>query len=241
MKQAIDIEDLLIWAYRDMQADRLGDGGGFAVKLKAPCSWAAVEHFGTYGTFVQASDYEPEPGDRDDAALIHRAVLGLDDAFLSCTEQGVSVWDRALIQAEGCDLVEERQSRPQLRQPGGELLPLDRVVISVYLVLHARQGSRPDCYSDVTRRRGRPRKDGEIADGITFDDVQHHRAVYSVWHAALGILAADLAGRLAKWDVTGPKADEAPWLQPARRVLEAQKPKNKRAPKPMKRRRKLPS
>jgi len=237
VKEAIDIEDLLVWAYRDVQVDQWAERKNFGVKLRLASTWAAVEHLGAYGTFIERSNYEPELGDLDDAALIHRTVLGLDDAFLSSSDDGLAVWDRALIADEGGS-IDESSGRPRLIMPGREPLVVEKVVVSVYLVLHARQATRPDSYSDVTRRRGRPRKDGEIAAGISFDDVMHHRAVYSVWHAALGILAAELAGRLAKWEPQAPKADESPWLRPPPRILTAENTKNRTPPKPLKKRRK---
>lgn len=232
VKQAIDIEDLLVWAYRDMQAEQLWDDDTSS-RLGIASGWGAIASVGAYGAVVQSSSYIPEPGDRDDAALVHRAVLGLDDAFLVKGEGGLSVYDRGLLAEAGCTLVERSGERPLMVQPDGEAVLVERVVISVYLVLHARVASRPDCYADVARRRGRPTKNGEVAEGLTYDEMIHARAVYAVWHAALGILAVDLAGRLARWEPTAPKANEAPWLQPRRRLLEVVSGDNSDAVKPL--------
>lgn len=241
MKTTIDIEDLLIWAYRDMEADRV------AAEKVAPhpalgTSWAAVDRASALGALVRVSPIELLPGDCDDAALVHRAVLDLDDAFFTLGGGAgeATVLDRAMILAQGGEVERRAGDRATATYPGGESLDLRTIVVSVYLVLHARGATRPDCYADVARRRGRPRQDGEIAPGLTFDEVMFARAVYAVWHAALGILAADLGDRLARWSVTGPKADEAPWLRSTGRVLEAIRANNSPASKPLKKRRKVP-
>lgn len=235
MKETIDIEDLLVWAYRDMQADKIAADKDWGVRLRVASSWHAVTHLGAYGTFVQTSQHELQPGDCDDAALIHKAVLDLDDAFLAVGENGdARVWDRALIAAEGGTVERLSGSRAVMRAASGEQLVLQTITVSVHLIIHARNASRPDCYADVARRRGRPRKDGEIAPGITYDDVVYHRAVYSVWHAALGVLAESLQGNLSRWAISGPKASDSPWLIPAPRVLEAVSSKYSAPSKPMK-------
>lgn len=240
MKEAIDIEDLLVWAYRDMEADkvaaeRFGDRPGLA------SSWSAVDRAVTLGAVVRGSAHELMPGDCDDAAAIDRAVMELDVAFVAIGEDGDTlVLDRAMIADEGGSVEDLPGERAVIARADGSTLPARVITVSVPLILHARQAARPDCYADIARRRGRPMRDGEIAPGLSFADVMHARAVYAVWHAALGILAVDLAEKLTRWAPTGPKADESPWLRRTGRVLEAVSSDNSTADKPLTRKRKTP-
>ncbi len=224
MKSPIDIEALLVWAYRDQAIDRL------IAQQKAPApqaetsAWDGFDHLERYGTFIQSSAIDLcTPGSMayDDADAVHSRVLALDDAFVQTDGDTIVMWDRALIAEQGCTLLEWKRGAVSLRTPDGQTHPLERVVISTILILHARVAGRPECFPDLRRRNCRPRKDGEVSPGITFTDLSYHRAVYSVWHAALGILAAGLADTLAQWQVTGPAAHESPWLL---RVLPAEQP-----------------
>lgn len=239
MKESIDIEDLLVWAYRDMQADRISADRGWGQALRESSSWAQIEGVGRYGALIDPSRHELLPSDCDDAALIDRHVMALDVAFLASGADGETmVLDVAMIAAEGGTVEIGRGERAEMTTAAGETVPLRTITISPYLVIHARNATRPDCYADVSRRRGRPRKDGEVAAGVTWEDVIYHRAIYSVWHAALGLLAESLNGFLVRWAVSAPKAQESPWLVPAPRVLEVISRENSPAPKSMKSRRK---
>lgn len=224
MKSPIDIEALLVWAYRDQAIDRL------IAQQKAPTpeatgsAWDGFDHLERYGTFIQSSAIDLcTPGSMayDDADAVHGRVLALDDAFVQTDGDTIAVWDRALIAEQGSTLLEWKRGAVSLRTPDGQTHPLERVVISTILILHARVAGRPECYAEIARRRGQPRRDSEAAPGVTFADLTYHRAVYAVWHAALGILAAELGDSLAQWKVTGPAAHESPWLL---RVLPAKQP-----------------
>lgn len=236
MKQGIDIEQLLVWAYRDLQIDRLveqRDGPA----ASASSTWGAVEMLQRYGTFVQGGGGDYEIDDLGDAHLVHARVLALDDMFVGTAPGGEAmVWDRMQAEADaGVRLDDEGRA---WRKVGEEEHRLERIVVSTVLVLHARGGYRPECYADLRRRAGRPRKDGEVSAGVTYTDLAYHRAVYAVWHASLRLLAAELEDRLAKWQVAGPSAHESPWLV---RVLEAERPvsrENETTDKPLRRKRK---
>jgi len=42
-------------------------------------------------------------------------------------------------------------------------------------------------------------------------DMRMERALYAVWHAALGVLAAELDGKLSRHAVLPPSAPAQPW------------------------------
>lgn len=236
VKTSIDIEHLLVWAYRDLQTDRLAEERAGPASASSS-TWGAVEMLQRYGTFVQGGGGDYEIDDLGDAHLVHARVLALDDMFVGSAPGGEAmVWDRA--QAEADATIRLDDDGRVWRRLGEEEHRLERIVVSTVLVLHARGAHRPECYPDLRRRGGRPRKDGEVSPGITYADLAWHRAVYAVWHASLRLLAAELEDRLAKWQVTGPTAHESPWLV---RVLEAERPvsrENETLDKPLKRKRK---
>ncbi|MBB3771539.1 hypothetical protein FHS55_002138 [Angulomicrobium tetraedrale] len=239
MKQAIDIEDLLVWAYRDMEADKVA-GMGWTGPGDLASSWGAVDRASVLGAVVRVSPYELLPGDCDDAAMVHDAVMALDAAFAAIdADTGTTmVLDRAMIEGEGGRVEEFPGERARITGADGMVTLARKITISVHLLLHARSSTRPDCYADVARRRGRPSRDGEIAPGLTFAEMMHARAVYAVWHAALGILATDLTDRLTRWAPQGPKVSDSPWLLRTGRVLEAVSSDNSAAGKPLKAKRK---
>lgn len=256
MKTAIDIEALLVWAYRDMRVERLA-GGDDAVRVLSSggSNWGRFEMLELYGAFIQSSPRtETVPCSaaldlENDALLVHRRVLELDDAFLEMDGDDAALWDRGLIAAAGHALVEPKGGALHMVAPGGDVVWLDRIGTSVLLIQHARAGIRPECHAEARRRASRPRRDtvnvdpsragrprrsGELAPGVTYATAIYHRAQYSVWHAALGILAAELAPLLLKWEVTGPHAPESPWLEKVSEVKTAIFEENYSANNPMK-------
>jgi hypothetical protein len=87
--------------------------------------------------------------------------------------------------------------------------PLVDPYLLVTVIEHARAGTRPDVDEDPQARRGRPNAAALARRG----DALLARALYAVWHAALGSLAADLGaeGVLQRHQVTGPVALATPW------------------------------
>lgn len=63
-------------------------------------------------------------------------------------------------------------------------------------------------------RRKRPFPDAYRKEYLDPDpaEVVYDRALYQVWHAALGVVAADLAGRLQDMRLIGPAAPAEPWI-----------------------------
>jgi hypothetical protein len=87
--------------------------------------------------------------------------------------------------------------------------PLVDPYLLVTVIEHARAGTRPDVDQAPQAGRGRPNAAALARRG----DALLARALYAVWHAALGSLAADLGadGVLQRHQVTGPVAPATPW------------------------------
>ena len=233
MKQAIDIEDLLVWAYRTQCVDRMeramrgathGPGWGVAGRI-----WELGTRIDTSGAQLAMLGATAP----DDALIVHDAVLALGDMWIERDGGAVMVWEGEEIAGLGWKLRDTARGwmlmKPDARLP--ELwrdCPVIRSVTTAVLVTHAKVGDRPDIYEVFTRRLGRPAL-APYANGkaqpddthvVGADDVVRARAVYCVWHAALVALQAELDGLLSGFAVTGPAADESPWECQARRVLE---------------------
>ena len=227
MKEQIDIEALLEWAYRTQCVDRR--------QRKAEAQRPAVLPQGSpfasimaLGTRVDTSGFQPimgygliEGSGPDDADLVHDAVLALPDCWLE--------WRTA-------DEVVLHDEEPSCTS--------QFVSAAVLVVLHGRQGLRPDVHEGVVMRAGRPpsagdtdargrrRKSAELMQ--EFQAAMHARALYMVWRRGLVILADQLKGRLTKFDVLPPQAPEAPWEGKLKVVHRAVPNQNDLADKPMK-------
>ena len=254
MKQSIDIEDLLIWAYRDQCVDRTGRIDPMASKVPG---WRVASQFWMLGTRVDkslaATTTLSRPEAPSDALTVHDAVLSLGDMWIE-KEPGtgaVMVWDDTEIEAAAWKRVHTARGWMLLKPDAREIdlvreCPVTQAITVAVLVTNAKTASRPETYIGWKRPRGRPRRipyaNGAAQGGdvhvTTMDDVVHARAMYGVWHAAMAALAAELEGALDGYEVTGPKADPEPWanvesvrVRPDLREKEMQS-------KPMKRKRK---
>lgn len=230
-RETIDIEQLLIWAYRDQQVDRMAGqmrraisgprtGVGLAV---AQSLWALGTRVDSSGALLAAIGATAP----DDALVVHDAVLALSDMWIEVGARGgdlaageVAVWERGEIEAAGWSLRETARGwaigRPDAREIGMVRdVPVTRSVATTLVVCHARAGDRPEVFAGWRPARGRP----GARSAVTEADVVWHRAVYCVWHAALAALAEELDGALSRFAVTGPGAPEAPWERQAGRVL----------------------
>jgi hypothetical protein len=229
-KQEIDIEDLLIWAYRDQCVDR--QVIGFSPKGPSASPASSLAQFMALGCRVDSSGMAARTlGMRlpDDALIVHDAVLALGDMWIEWRDDDeVVVHDAAT--AAGCAFQETARGWVMTDQSGARV-PVTRAVTAVLLIMHARGAARPECYpgwrpaagrpaADLldTDRRGRPRKSRRVG-GPTADDVMFARAQYCVWRAGLACLAAELNDLLQDHAVTGPRAEESPWQVRANHVL----------------------
>jgi hypothetical protein len=256
MKQAIDIEDLLIWAYRDQCVDRMERAMRGSTRGPGWGSGGAVWELGTRVDTSGAHLAMLGATAPDDALLVHDAVLDLGDMWIErapvagSADMDVAVWERAEIEAAGWRLAETARGPVILRPDPREVdlvaeHPVTRSVVTALIVLHAKAGDRPEVHAGWRRPVGRPRL-AAYADGaaqgevhaVTAADVIWHRAVYCVWHATLVALAAELDGVLVGFAVTGPSAPEAPWECQAGRILTAENRANPNEAKHLMRRRK---
>lgn len=196
IKRDIDIEDLLVWAYRDQAIDRRAgrdvasdDGAGRDYFMRAWAStWGRVSEYAQLGTFVDTSFRTVEPltgGDGDDDALaVHNAVLTLP--------------------SEACVLIVihgRAATRPGLWSQGAP-----RLVAAL-------------------RTNGKPKmirhNDKAVACVIRWthdpERWEWEKQQYRVWRAALDVLADELAGKLKVFRVMRARAERAPWavLMPA--------------------------
>lgn len=219
-KAIIDVEDLLVWAYRDQRIDRM-----IMAKEKAPTELSSyAAGFGAFRMMAELGFIIASTGDSsmtdaiaEDAQRINAAVLSLSDMFLEVDAEGVRVWDRQDEEAEGFRIRQTARGY-EVRRPDGFVRPVTQAVTSILLILHARNATRPECHlgwlpGRPTRidARGRRVVDHDAAE-ITADEVSEARAQYHVWRTALIALAASLEDRLELFTVTGPRAPEAPWL-----------------------------
>lgn len=224
MKESIDIENLLEWAYRRQCVDRVaasrfsprgpsGDANGAAVQMmmlgcRVDTSTHAEKVLGAVAP--------------DDALVVHDTVLALGAFFL---DDAAGVWDAQRAAAIGFTLARSRTGW-WLRGPDGQGAPLTPVALPALVIIHAKAGTRPDWCEGWRNpgaaaardagdrdRWGRKRK---ALDVLSADDVAYRRAEYRLWHAALVLLAETLAGQLDQHEVKSPLADPEPWHREGR-------------------------
>ncbi len=217
-KQQINIEALLVLAYRDKQIDRWRKNG--AVRLGPAQEGSPSEtmrRIGELGTMVQTSGPVERPittvitEEYADLLTVHDAVLRLEDYYAEFqTESRIRLWtpDAAIeaggsITATGTGGHREFQLVLPNRKPRS-LRPISALAL---VIMHARGASRPFCLSKWSPRRGRKTMAGIIVARV----VAGARASYQVWLMSLERLANELNGVLEIYDAEGPQADSEPW------------------------------
>ena len=238
VKQRIDIEDLLVWAYRTQCVDRSAQAR-FTPRGPSSSPVSGLAMVLALGTRVDTSGFAATVlGSRtpDDALVVHDAVLALTSVWLEwLAEDGVALWDRTTIANLGCS-VSQRGCNSFLVLPDGSSRSVTLAEPSMIVIQNARDNGRPDWHEawkpmpsrqadddGEFDRRGRRRKK---YTGLSVEHVMLDRALYGVWHAALGLLAAELSGNLADFEVTGPIAPKSPWMLSRRNVLSGGKTPN---------------
>lgn len=218
VKERIDIEELLRWAYQRQKIDRvMREPGG-----RGPGGWvAAAEGLVKLGTRIDNSTPAGMFAAKvpEDAEIIHDAVLALDCMFID--DEG-GVWTRERLDQAGASLVRDKAKRFWM-EIAGSRAPLTPCYLGALLIIHAKAGSRPEwCEgwqaggardagaADRGDRdaRGRLRKGGRE---FTAEDVAFYRAEYACWHAALVFLAAQLGDCLRDFEPLPPAAAGSPW------------------------------
>jgi hypothetical protein len=231
MKQMMDIEGLLDFAYRQQCVDRFIP----ATAPRGPAFPAScLGQYSVLGTRVDTSGFAAATAERrikPDALIIHDAVLALGEMWIEWRdEDDVVVWDRASAEAAGMVIEHPARDRWQIvpRFATGLDAPMPSPLVAVptvaLIVVNAKNGTRPEWHEGWRPAAWRPAR-GVGADAwgrkrkraaVSSDVVVYARAQYSVWHASLSLLAAQLNGALEGFEVVGPQVAAAPWVKTAK-------------------------
>lgn len=234
--ETIDIEDLVVWAYRTQAVEaslrgmraavgRLGPSAGGSGSFGALLTLGTRVDGGGAGLAALGADTH------DDAIAVHDAVLRLPAVYVEVVDGDAFAvhWPDELARAgiRGDDRMGFDRD--------GVMLQLRREEPAVLVIQHGRSGARPEVMADFFADRSERPRDSMgryIADRDayrrTLVDVLWHRQTYAVWHAALVRLARVLGapGRLGRWSPSGPDLSPTPWIRadraaPLKSALEA--------------------
>ncbi|PZR94157.1 MAG: hypothetical protein DI537_08695 [Stutzerimonas stutzeri] len=230
-KETIEIEALLRRAYGQYRVHKVSPAtvlGLGAVRQSAPSGFAAARSILELGTRVDTSGAGAKiaglqsmaAATPDDMLIVHDHVLALSDWLIEGAESAEpTVWRRDEIAANGWRTEKHADALWLVRPSGpdgagrGHLSRLTDPHLAASVILHAADGSRPEC---------RPARRGRLS-AAEEAEVRMERALYAVWHAALGVLAAELDAVLVKHAVLGPYAPAQPWLRRELRDVPAEK------------------
>jgi hypothetical protein len=232
LRQVIDIEDVLIWAYRHVEIDRrardfLDPAPPDAVR-RATVNWSAIA---AYGCLIDQSNWAVRPTSdllddpSEDAIRVHDAVLALPAVFIEWIgpdEISFPPLTPERIAALGAT-IEAVPGGWLLRNAVGDAVPVERVEPAVLAIIHARAGSRPTAW-------GGWETEEHPEDGLPEVTVLRDRMEYVIWRQALVDLVTALDGRLDGHEVTGPRAESEPWKP--KRIVPARPATIFRRPKP---------
>lgn len=217
-KETIEIEALLFRAYGQYRVHKVSPAAvlGISPLAAGPSGFAATMGILQLGTRVDTSGAGARAAGMqrmmaatpDDLLIVHDHVLALSDWLIEGAETAEPmVWRRPEIRERG-GRVEERADGHWLVLPSGpngsgrgHHSRLTDPHLCAMVILHASNGSRPEC---------QPAKRGRLC-AADEREVRMERTLYAVWHAALGVLAAELDGRLAQHAVLPPSAPAEPW------------------------------
>lgn len=230
-KETIEIEALLRRAYGQYRVHKVSPAtvlGLGAVRQSAPSGFAAAMSILELGTRVDTSGAGAKiaglqsmaAATPDDMLVVHDHVLALSDWLIEGAESAEpTVWRRHEIAANGWRIEKQADTLWLARPSGpagvgrGHLSRLTDPHLCATVILHAAEGTRPECRP---ARRGRLSAAEEV-------EVRMERALYAVWHAALGVLAAELDAVLVKHAVLPPYAPAEPWQRRELRDVPAEK------------------
>lgn len=221
-KETIEIEALLRRAYGQYRVHKVSPatvlGLGRAIRSSAPSGFQATMDILALGTRVDTSGAGAKMAGMqsmaaatpDDMLIVHDHVLALSDWLIEgAASAEPTVWRRDEIKENGWR-VEAQADGPWLVRPSGpggagrgHLSRLTDPHLCAMVILHAANGTRPEC---------RPAKRGRLSAAEECE-VRLERALYAVWHAALGVLAAELDAVLVKHAVLAPYAPAEPWTR----------------------------
>lgn len=231
-KETIGIEALLHRAYGQYRVHKVSPAAvlGISPLAASPSGFAATMATLQLGTRVDTSGAGAKAAGLqkmmaatpDDLLIVHDHVLALSDWLIEGAESAEPmVWRRAEIRENGWT-VEERADGLLLVRPSGpngagrgHMSRLTDPHLCALVILHAVNGTRPEC---------QPVRDLQRRPAAEARELRAERVVYAAWHAALGVLAAELDGTLAKHAVLPPSAPAAPWMRRPLRDVPAGEP-----------------
>lgn len=215
-KETIDIEALLYRAYAQYRVHKVTPEAVLGLRRQTgPSGFAATMAILELGTRVDTSGAGAKmaglqsmaAATPDDLLVLHDHVLALSDWLIEGADTAApTVWRRDEIRdngwriedcADGLWLVRPRCEATGVDQRGR----LTNPYLAALVIQHACDGSRPDF---------RRAKRGRMA-AADERDMRMERALYAVWHAALGVLAVELEGKLTRHAVLPPSAPSDPW------------------------------
>ncbi|WP_018264078.1 hypothetical protein [Methylobacterium sp. WSM2598] len=247
-REDIDVEALLVRAYRERQVHRLQTAEGCdralsrLIGLGTPSTgggWNVAEPVDTsaYAANMAARSREAWrriEGTADALLDLHDQVLGLADWFVELTGGAeFLVWDRASAAALGhrIETAAEGDTIVAVRRRGGrgagreDLVedgprrPVSRIVTTALVIRHAQDATRPHV-ADLVEVGRRPVYQGARKEAVghapVYDVapelVARDRAIWSAWHAALGLIAQGPArpARLRRHRPAGARRAVAP-------------------------------
>ncbi|WEK04549.1 MAG: hypothetical protein P0Y65_20630 [Candidatus Devosia phytovorans] len=189
MAKTIDVEDLLVWAFRDQKIENVANG----MRPKAPrgSSASSLGELLTLGTRVDTSsagaNFLGSARCHEDAAVIYDAVMSLPPEAWFVVIKHARTGTRPDWYPEG---------------PGRWVTPLDR------------SGKPKRLWRDPARQRGDLGPAPAEFIGTRHSTVASGRAEYVLWYAALADLVGMLNVEMVDHAATGPEAPLAPWNMP---------------------------
>lgn len=186
MPKAMDVEDLLIWAFRDQKIDLVAA----AMRPKGPSgsshsSLAEMLMLGTKVDTTSAGARHFAVHCHEDAAVIYDAVMALP----------AEAWMFVIKHAKSA-------TRPDWHEegPGEYVVPLDK------------HGEPRKLWADPAKKTGFLGYQPAELVGTSPANVEEARRAYAVWHAALVDLVGLLNTELVDHEAIGPSADAEPWI-----------------------------
>lgn len=186
MPKAMDVEDLLIWAFRDQKIDLIA--AAMRPKGPSPSSMSSLAEILALGTKVDTTT----AGARHMAVHCHEDAAVVYDAVMALPPEA---WMFVIKHAKSAT---QPDWHPE--GPGEYVQPVDR------------SGEPKKMWLDPVKKTGfigyQPRELVGTSPGV----VEEARRAYAVWRAALVDLVGMLNAELTSHEAIGPEAPADPWL-----------------------------
>lgn len=186
MPKAMDVENLLVWAFRDQKIDLIAA----AMRPKGPSasgmsSLAEILALGTKVDTTTAGARHMAVHCHEDAAVVYDAVMALPP----------EAWMFVIKHAKS-----GTQPEWYPEGPGEYVQPVDR------------KGEPKKLWLDPVKKTGFLGYQPPELVGTEPRNVEEGRRAYAVWHAALVDLVGMLNAELTSHEAIGPEAKAEPWL-----------------------------